>query len=44
MMVYRNLLIHATLAYEKNTTSYIDYINEVMVLKDDADLLDSGGG
>jgi len=26
----------------KNITSYIDYINEVMVLKDHADLLDSG--
>ena len=42
MMVYRNLLIHATMAYEKKITSYIDYINEVMVLKDHADLLDSG--
>ena len=26
----------------KNITSYIDYINEVIVLKDHADLLDSG--
>ena len=39
MMVYRNLLIHATLGYKKNRASYIDYINKVVVLKADADLI-----
>ena len=41
MMVYRNLLIHATLGYEKNRASYIDYINELVVLKADAGLISS---
>ena len=39
MMVYGNLLIQATLGYKKNRASDIDYINEVVVLKADADLL-----
>ena len=41
MMVYRNLLIHATLGYEKNRASNIDYINKVVVLKADTDLISS---
>ena len=41
MMVYRNLLIHATLGYEKNRASYIDYINKLVVLKADAGLISS---